>query len=214
MGEESRTIIAGIILLLLGIAASIIILEAMGRPAKDAKKVAKLKTVHRIMALLFAALMVLISISMFLRLQFWHGELSARVIVHWGLSLVVILLLVAKIVIYYRYPKMLGHMPVMGWFILLSTFIMFSMTGGLEMLRSGASDKPLAEENYTRALVDKKCGHCHSLERVYARSWDATEAHGIVYWMKQISPGWISDDEAKIIADYLSPRWKQPKDIK
>lgn len=214
MGEESRTIIAGIILLLLGIAASITISEAMGRPAKDAKKVAKLKAVHRVIALLFAVLMVLISTSMFLRLQFWHGELSARVIVHWGLSLVVILLLVAKIVIYYRYPKMLGHMPVMGWLILLSTFVLFSLTGGLEMLRSGASDKPLAEENYTRALVDRKCGHCHSLERVYGTSWDATQASGIVHWMKDISPGWISDDEAKIITEYLTPRWKLPKDIK
>ena len=214
MTDEYITITAGIALLLLGIITSVVILEALGRPAKDVKKIAVLKTVHRVMALLFAVLMVLISISMFLRLQFWHGELSARVIVHWGLSIVVIMLLIAKIVIYYRYPKMLGHMPVMGWLILLSTFVLFSLTGGLEMLRSGASDKPLAEENYTRALVDKKCGHCHSLERVYATSWDATQASGIVHWMKDISPGWISDDEAKIITEYLTPRWKLPKDIR
>ena len=61
MGEESGTIIAGIILLLLGVAASIIITEAMGRPDKDVRKVAKLKTVHRVMALLFAVLFVLFS---------------------------------------------------------------------------------------------------------------------------------------------------------
>jgi len=71
--------------------------------------------------------------------------------------------------------------------------------------KKAAKTMSLAEE---RHLFEQKCSLCHTLDRVYLTPLtDETRKH-IVKRMKGKIPGWISEEEALLIVDYLS---KAPK---
>jgi hypothetical protein len=203
MAPEITTTIVGLLLVITGIAATIAILEGIGRVGPDAAKIARLKLIHRALAIIFLILFVIIFVGMHGRLKYWHGEPASRIVFHWVLGLAVLALLAAKIFIFNRYKKMAAHLPVMGWFLLLSTFILFSLSGGFTVLRTIGPDRPGTAANYTNALVDQKCGHCHSLERVYKFEGDKQDTLKLVNRMRDYSPGWISDSEAETIAESI-----------
>jgi len=59
-------------------------------------------------------------------------------------------------------------------------------------------------------LLNARCTACHSLERVFAKlrtedSSDTTWTH-IISRMRGKAPEWVTADEAKILADYISSR--------
>jgi mono/diheme cytochrome c family protein len=54
-----------------------------------------------------------------------------------------------------------------------------------------------------RALFEQKCSHCHTPERVFVAKPDADTLHHIVQWMASFHLGWISDEDAERIVDYL-----------
>ena len=86
--------------------------------------------------------------------------------------------------------KRFPHTPL---FLIISFIIFFAFTGG-HALSSDAPDP--------KALFEKRCSRCHSLDRTEQNKtedyWKAT-----VERMKKKFFSGISDEEAKIITDYL-----------
>lgn len=59
----------------------------------------------------------------------------------------------------------------------------------------------LAEE---RRLFEEKCSLCHTLDRVFLIPLTDESRRHIVLRMRERAPDWISEEEARLILDYLS----------
>ena len=75
----------------------------------------------------------------------------------------------------------------------------------LEFLQSHTRQKvqavSMAEE---KRLFEEKCSLCHSLERVFLVPLTDESRRHIVFRMREHDPNWISEEEARLILDYLS----------
>ena len=60
-----------------------------------------------------------------------------------------------------------------------------------------------------KALFEQKCSTCHSSDRPKAKAKTAKEWASTVTHMKQVNGAHLSDEEAKLIVDYLART--QPK---
>jgi mono/diheme cytochrome c family protein len=69
-----------------------------------------------------------------------------------------------------------------------------------------------AEQNNADAkgLFEAKCGACHSIERPKSKNKTKQEWESTVMRMKNINRSPITDQEAKIIIDYLAERFGKP----
>ena len=106
MAETTLTLSLGILLILIGVAAALAILEIIGKQDVDPERAAPFRVTHKVLGYIFFILFLIISVLMFMRLKYWPGEIETRVVFHWALAVVVIALLIAKIVINRRYEKM------------------------------------------------------------------------------------------------------------
>ena len=75
--------------------------------------------------------------------------------------------------------------------------------------RAGDAAQPSAATD-ARTLFRERCAGCHELDRIYARAREersrpAAWLH-VVTRMRAKSPGWISDEEAERIVEYLRER--------
>ena len=75
--------------------------------------------------------------------------------------------------------------------------------------RSGEAAQPTPAPD-ARTLFRERCAGCHELDRIYARAREerarpAAWLH-VVTRMRAKSPGWISDEEAERIVQYLRER--------
>lgn len=55
-----------------------------------------------------------------------------------------------------------------------------------------------------KALFEKKCGVCHPLDRATSRTESRERWASIIKEMKEKRTGWISDEDAVMIRDYLT----------
>lgn len=60
-----------------------------------------------------------------------------------------------------------------------------------------------------KLLMERKCSHCHSLDRVFEKVNEASQPDLFSHIAKQMqekSPQWLSDEEARLISNYLDTR--------
>ena len=193
----------GIVLIFIGVATAIVILELIGKPGAEGKGASSLRQAHHILSYLFLLVFLLIFIVMSTRLRFWPGDLEARVVFHWILADIVLAVIIAKIIINRRYKKMYNHLPVMGWTILLCTFVLIMLTGGYDYVKHSGPMGSRAQADYSYGLVQHKCSRCHSLVRLEALKDPNVDVGKTVERMRTLSVGWVTADEEGYITDYL-----------
>lgn len=85
----------------------------------------------------------------------------------------------------------------------------------LQYLVSHSKSQVIASlQQKDQLLMEQKCSHCHTLDRVFEKMNGATQpdlfAH-IVKQMQEKSPQWLSNEEASLISNYLDTLMKNGK---
>jgi len=157
-----------------GGAAVLIMLELTGR-ARDNSGKPGLIRVHRILGYLFIALFVIMLFFMIRKVAGFQEELTARGVVHIILALALIPLLLTKILIVRRLPQLSEKLPLLGLAIFTFSFALTGITAGYYVLHRtnityttlSAHDNNVLNIELGKAIMNKKCSKCHTLERVY-----------------------------------------------
>jgi cytochrome c5 len=76
--------------------------------------------------------------------------------------------------------------------------LVFLTSSGVAVCAAGKADAD------AKALFNRKCGICHSLNRPKSKKMSADEWKSTVMRMKNTNGAPVSDEEAKTIIDYLS----------
>jgi mono/diheme cytochrome c family protein len=66
------------------------------------------------------------------------------------------------------------------------------------------SEPAVAAMGEGKALFEQKCGVCHGLDRASARTETKEKWSAIIKEMQGKREGWISDDDAARVLDYLT----------
>jgi len=69
-----------------------------------------------------------------------------------------------------------------------------------------SAEKPKVD---AKALFDQKCSVCHSMDRPKSNKKTANEWENTVMQMKNVNGVPITDEEAKVIIDYLSKNYSK-----
>ena len=68
-------------------------------------------------------------------------------------------------------------------------------------------DRSLSAENDAKKLFEKRCGLCHPIDRPKSKKKTREDWEKTVTRMKNVHKAPISDEEAKVIVDYLSENY-------
>ena len=180
------TSILAVLFVSIGAITVFIMLDMVGR-VKDRTDKKKWMTVHRLLGYLFIALFGLLLIIMVSKTAGIQEELSARAVFHIVLALLLLALLVIKVVIARRHSHLGSHLPMLGVTIFCLAFALTGITAGYYVLHRdnlsyttlSAMDDNILDLELGKAIMNRKCSKCHSLERVYRaykskEGWAAT----------------------------------------
>jgi mono/diheme cytochrome c family protein len=118
-----------------------------------------------------------------------------------------------------------GKPPEMGWekrLKIMAKLAKLTPEQKTDVLSYLQSHSKKAEKTISLAdeqrLFEQKCSLCHTLDRIFLKPLDDESRQHIVKRMQGKIPGWISEEEAKQVIDYLSKapkvkRVKKAKDI-
>ncbi|MCL5061887.1 MAG: photosystem P840 reaction-center cytochrome c-551 [Nitrospiraceae bacterium] len=81
--------------------------------------------------------------------------------------------------------------------------ITFLVVSGMSV---SSAEKPKVD---AKALFEQKCSTCHSIDRPKSKKKTAKEWESTVMRMKNVNGCPITDEEAKIIIDYLSKNYSK-----
>ncbi len=204
------TSFVGTLFVVIGAGAMLIMLELRGNP-KDRQGNQRLVKAHRIFGYLFVVMFLFMLFLMLNKVSAYQEEFSPRAILHIVLGLLLIPLLIVKILIVRRFKRLGSYLFGLGGAMFLTAFALNSITAGYYFLHQSdiryvaisESDTGVLDENIGQLLVSKKCGKCHTLERVF-RSFKSEEG-----WTKTtnrmavIDAPNIRDFDAKQIIHYL-----------
>jgi hypothetical protein len=163
----------------------------MGKQEKK-ENPAKQKKIHKISGIIFSLLLVALAALGYLYWVKAGDQISLRATFHAVLALGLIILLFIKILITTKYKKFLTYAPTLGLILFSLTFIVFSTSAGIYILRSAltASDIPKAAEiqepqvqgnlEQGRILFAGKCSSCHNSD-----SEESTFGPGLLGVMKK-----------------------------
>ncbi|MCI5141115.1 MAG: hypothetical protein D3909_05185 [Candidatus Electrothrix sp. ATG1] len=215
------TSIAGLIATLTGAFAMLLMLELRGNPGKDSKVNKRLIKAHKITGYLFIAFFIVIFAIMLAKVETYQKDFSPRTILHISLALLIIPLLFFKILIIRRFKHFEKKIPGIGLAVFLALFLLNSMTAGYYFLHQievdkqslPAEDAAVLDEKKGQKLVAKKCGKCHTLERIFKtlktdQGWADT-----VNRMVSFDTPNISESEGKQILTYLISQQKRREKI-
>ncbi|MDU9048874.1 MAG: photosystem P840 reaction-center cytochrome c-551 [Candidatus Electrothrix sp. Rat3] len=211
------TSISGLIATLTGACAMLLMLELRGNPRKDSKANQRLIKAHKVTGYIFIAFFIVILGVMLSKAGTYQEEFSPRTILHISLALLVIPLLFFKILIIRRFKRFEKRIPGIGLAVFLALFLLNSMTAGYYFLHQSdigklslsEKDAAVLDEKKGQELVGKKCGKCHTLERVFKahktdQGWTET-----VNRMVSFDPSSISESQGKQILNYLITQQKR-----
>ena len=176
-------------LLVLGMAASLFILEAQGR-LKPPQQPKPLTRAHRFCGYGFAILFAWLAVVMIYRSWGIRSEYSPRILLHIALAAGMASMLALKILLARRYRKYYSYLPAVGGLLLTGTVIMSTITAGHYFIQrtEPSAPRPQAEKKQVgqvaplngAALVQQKCIRCHPLDRVQRRKGTAAEWRDII----------------------------------
>lgn len=177
-----------LLFILIGTAAMLVMLELKGNP-KDRHINRYLIRTHRILGYLFVGIFIFMFSSMIIKVSGYQEELPPRVIFHIWMALSLLCLIVLKILFVRRYKRLTANLLYLGKFIWIFAVVLNGLTAGYYFLHRTdikyiaivESDKVVLDENTGRFFTNRKCGKCHTLERVY-RSFKSMEG-----WTKTVN---------------------------
>ena len=208
-----------VVFLICGIAATFIMLELRGAP-KDRSINATLIKLHKIFGWIFMSIFLLLVMVMIVKVSGYKEEISSRISFHIVLSLALIPLLVVKIIIARRYPRLSQYLIAFGPIALAFAVALTGLTAGYYFMHSSdikyvslaGSDSKILDENLGRQVVNQRCNKCHTLERVYRavkseEGWTST-----INRMASLDAPNISAFDIKQAIHFLTNRQKILKD--
>jgi len=173
MNAQLSSVIALIYVVVGGIAVCLM-LELKGR-ARDRNINSILIFLHRFLGYLFTAIYVVMLYFMIMKISTYQEELSPRVVLHVALGISLAPLIALKILLARRYKLLTSHLIGLGVTIFVFAFALTGLTAGhyilhktdLRYISVSKTDVGFLDVNVGRLILNKKCGKCHTLERVF-----------------------------------------------
>ncbi len=190
-------------------------LELQGGRIKDETLRKRLSVIHRICGYCFVAIYLILLTTMIWRIAGFREELSTRALLHAGFALAILPLLVIKILIIRRYPRLFPNVFPLAVTVFCLTFVFISLTAGYYYLKAGvgiyfslASVDPskirTEEERFLagKNLLIHKCSTCHTLERTFVKFKTDAGWRKTVESMRKLNPD-ITPQQGDLISGYL-----------
>jgi len=193
-----------------------IMLELTGK-ARDNSGKTGLICAHRILGYLFLSLFVIMLFFMIRKVAGFQEELTARGVVHIVLALALVPLLLTKILVVRRLPQLSEKLPMLGLAIFVFSFALTGITAGYYFLHRtnityttlSAQDNDVLNIELGKAIMNKKCSKCHSLERVYRAYKSDDSWAGTVNKMALLDSPNITTFDMKQVLNYLVEQQKE-----
>ena len=207
-----------LVYLISGAIAVAIMLELKGKP-KDRINARAFILTHRLLGYLFVAIFIFMLVSMVKKVGTFQDEVNTKTAIHIALAISIVPLLTLKIAIARKYRVFTSHLLILGTgiFTLSAVFVML-MAGYYYLHRSDVRytsitsvDESILDDDTGRHFVFKRCGKCHTYERVFRsfkseKGWSQT-----VNRMAQIDAPNIRPFEIKQIINFLVNQQKRRK---
>ncbi len=214
MNPHLASLLAALFILLAG-AAVLIMLEISGRTADHTKKTIWI-SVHKILGYLFISLFVLMLGFMINKVAGLQEELSPRAVVHTILALILVPIILFKILIVRRHPRLTSLLPFLGIAIFTLSTGLTGITAGYYLLHKSnlayttlsARDEGVLDPELGKAIMNKKCNKCHSMERIYRAFKSEKGWAGTVNKMAILDSPNISSFDIKQLLHYLTIQQK------
>jgi phage FluMu protein Com len=197
-------LILSLALFVLATGAFIIRLEIMGRTTL--KHPARLRMIHKTLGYLAVGLIFVVSYSCLKLLGGRILDSSPRVVWHILFSSFILPVLSIKLLIIRRYKQMMSYIFLFGLSLYL---LLFGCTLTSTNYAFLGSSRVEADGQDARTLLETKCTRCHSLNRIRNGQKSPEEWATTVNRMKKKLPGWISEEEAHRILDFLQNRHQE-----
>jgi len=201
--------------LVMGAVTVFIMLEMTGR-ARDHTERSGWIRVHKIFGYLFLALFTIMLLIMIRKTAGFQEELTARAVIHVVLALLLLPLIIIKILLARRHPQLGSRLPILGVALFALAFALTGLTAGYYVLHRSnltyttlsALDNDVLDLELGKAIMNKKCSKCHSLERVY-RAFKSDESWvGTINKMALLDSPNITSFDVKQVLHYLREQQK------
>ncbi len=219
MNPQIASVLATLFILIGG-ATVFIMLEMTGRARDHTGKIGLIRA-HKILGYLFIALFAVMLLIMIRKVAGFQEELTARAVFHIVLALTLIPLIVIKVLVVRRHPQLSTKLPMLGIAIFILSFALTGITAGYYVLHRSnltyttlsAMDRDILDLELGKAVVNKKCSKCHSLERVY-RAFKSDEGWaGTINKMAVLDSPNITTFDVKQVLNYLVEQQKKRQAI-
>ena len=201
----------GIIFILIGGSAVWLILDSSRRTHNQTARERAIYA-HRIAGYMFVALFAFMAYMMTARVGQGSDDLPLRTMLHIGIAVVLLPLIFFKVLIARYYKSYTGVLAPLGLAIFtLSVLLIVSATAprALRALHEDITPQDIATDPQkvdllaASELMQRRCTHCHALERVTAVRKDPQEWLETVKRMRAMPQSDIWEGEAKVILSYL-----------
>ncbi len=200
----------------IGAVTVLIMLEMTGKTRDNAGKNGLIFT-HRLLGYLFLSIFGIMIFFMIRKVAGFQEELTARAVFHIVLALGLIPLIVTKVLVVRRLPQLSEKLPLLGIAIFMFSFVLTGITAGYYVLHRSnltyttlsAHDNDVLNMELGKAVTNKKCSKCHSLERVY-RAYKSDDGWaGTVNKMALLDSPNITSFDVKQVLNYLVEQQKE-----
>ena len=172
--DQLTLAILGLFFVLFGLGAVLAMLENWGNKLTRFNR-QRLTIVHRVFGYLFVITYLIMLYIMFKKIIVLQEPLEPIVALHAALALLIFPLLLVKILIVRRFTGLIERVPYFGVAIFALGLTVNVLTGGFYLVRASTGkfisltnyDKSRLNVEVGRALLEKKCVKCHTLERVF-----------------------------------------------
>jgi len=193
-----------------------IMLEMTGRARDNTGKIGRIRA-HKILGYLFISLFAIMLVFMIRKVAGFQEELTARAVFHIALALIMVPLVVIKVLIVRRYPQLSVKLPLLGIAIFTLSFTLTGITAGYYVLHRSnlayttlsALDNDVLDLELGKAVMNRKCSKCHSLERVYRAYKNEDSWAGTINKMAVLDSPNITSFDVKQVLNYLVEQQKK-----